>query len=92
MLITKPEVERRLLQRLRKKVTIYTQDLAADRSPDQDGMGKIDVDGVVGLYKHYIILLTKEVEVHICSSGVSHAADRLMDRLLPFATSRRLVR
>ena len=68
-LITKPEVERRLLQRLRKKATVYAQDLAADGSPNQDGMGKIDVDGVVELYEHYIIPLTKEVEVRFCSSG-----------------------
>lgn len=62
-LITKPEVERRLLQRLRKKASVYAQDLAADGSPNQDGTGKIDVDGVVELYEHYIIPLTKEVEV-----------------------------
>lgn len=62
-LITKPEVERRLLQRLRKKATVYAQDLAPDGSPNQDGPSKIDVDGVVELYEHYIIPLTKEVEV-----------------------------
>ena len=62
-LITKPEVERRLLQRLRKKATVYAQNIAADGSPNQDGIGKIDVDGVVELYEHYIIPLTKEVEV-----------------------------
>jgi len=66
-LITKPEVERRLLQRLRKKATVYAQDLAADGSPNQDGAGKIDVDGVAELYEHYIIPLTKEVEVCVCS-------------------------
>ncbi|KAF9781842.1 chorismate mutase [Thelephora terrestris] len=62
-LITKPEVERKLLQRLRKKATIYAQDVAADGSPNQDETYKIDVDGVVELYEHYIIPLTKEVEV-----------------------------
>jgi len=62
-LITKPEVEKKLLQRLRRKATVYAQDLAADGSPNQDGVGKIDVDGVVELYEHYIIPLTKEVEV-----------------------------
>jgi len=66
-LITKPEVERRLLQRLRKKATVYAQDLATDGSPNQDGMGKIDVDRVVELYEHCIIPLTKEVEVRVCS-------------------------
>jgi len=62
-LITKPEVERKLLQRLRKKATVYAQDVAADGTPNQDGTFKIDVDGVVELYEHYIIPLTKEVEV-----------------------------
>jgi len=62
-LITKPEVERKLLLRLRKKATIYAQDLAADGSPDQGGAGKIDVDGVVELYEYHIIPLTREVEV-----------------------------
>lgn len=56
-------MERKLLQRLRKKATVYAQDLAADGSPDQGGAGKIDVDGVVELYEHHIIPLTKEVEV-----------------------------
>ena len=64
-LITKPEVERKLLQRLRKKATVYAQDVAADGTPNQDGTFKIDVDGVVELYEHYIIPLTKEVEVHV---------------------------
>ena len=70
-LITKPEVERRLLQRLRRKATVYAQDLAADGSPNQDGVGKIDVGGVVELYEHYIIPLTKEVEVCVYSLGCS---------------------
>lgn len=75
-LITKPEVERRLLQRLRKKATIYAQDLAADGSPNQDGTCKIDVDGVVELYEHYIIPLTKEVEVSILFfRSYSHIAE-----------------
>jgi len=57
-------VERRLLQRLRKKATLYAQDLAPDGEPIKDsGSSKIDVDGVVELYEHYIIPLTKEVEV-----------------------------
>jgi len=64
-LITKPEVERKLLQRLRKKATLYAQDLAPDGEPMKNpgSGGKIDVDGVVELYEHYIIPLTKEVEV-----------------------------
>jgi len=61
-LITKPEVEKKLLQRLRKKATLYAQDIAPDGEPTGSG-SKVDVDGVVELYEHYIIPLTKEVEV-----------------------------
>ncbi|ETW81716.1 hypothetical protein HETIRDRAFT_318397 [Heterobasidion irregulare TC 32-1] len=67
-LITKPDVERRLLVRLRNKASLYAQDFASDGAPrplDPAGgaHGKIDVDGVVELYESYIIPLTKEVEV-----------------------------
>lgn len=75
-LITKPEVERRLLVRLAKKAATYAQDFAADGSqlPTTDGKAngssKIDVDGVVNLYESYIIPLTKEVEVSVHSPSV----------------------
>lgn len=73
-LITKPEVERRLLQRVRNKARLYGQEVDADGRPvplgDEGegaglsmGMGKIDVESVVALYEHHIIPLTKEVEV-----------------------------
>ena len=64
-LITKPEVECRLLIRLRKKAMLYAQDFASDGEPLPNGTskGKIDVDCVVDLYESYIIPLTKEVEV-----------------------------
>jgi chorismate mutase len=64
-LITKPEVERCLLVRLRKKAMLYAQDFASDGEPlpNGTGKGKIDVDCVVDLYESYIIPLTKEVEV-----------------------------
>jgi chorismate mutase len=58
-LIVKPEVERNLLLRLRKKAAVYAQ----DPTSDANGSEKIDVDGVVNLYESYIIPLTKEVEV-----------------------------
>ena len=60
-LITKPEVEQRLLLRLRKKAEIYAQDFAAEG--EASASTKIDVDGVVDLYESYIIPLTKEIEV-----------------------------
>lgn len=66
-LVTKPEVERKLLQRLRKKAAIYAQEFSADgdaiANSHLNGGAKIDVDGVVELYESYIIPLTKEVEV-----------------------------
>ena len=66
-LITKPEVERRLLQRLRKKAALYATNFTPDGEPalDDAAARKIDVDGVVELYEHYIIPLTKEVEVRL---------------------------
>jgi len=64
-LITKPEVERRLLQRLRGKAETYSQEFTPDGSPNglNGKSAKIEVDGVVELYESYIIPLTKEVEV-----------------------------
>ncbi|KAL5519796.1 hypothetical protein ACEPAG_1456 [Sanghuangporus baumii] len=77
-MITKPEVERRLLQRVRNKARLYGQEVDADGKPvvvqlsvdhstesgsGEGKIGKIDVEGVVELYEHYIIPLTKEVEV-----------------------------
>ncbi|KAG1751136.1 chorismate mutase [Suillus lakei] len=66
-LVTKPEVERKLLQRLRKKAATYAQEFSADgdaiANSHSNGSAKIDVDGVVELYESYIIPLTKEVEV-----------------------------
>ena len=64
-LITNPEVERRLLVRLRKKAMLYAQDFASDGEPlpNCSSKGKIDVDCVVDLYESYIIPLTKEIEV-----------------------------
>lgn len=78
-LITKPEVERRLLVRLRKKAAQYAVDFGPEGEPlpvvpakaaAAAGAGKVttrgkeDVEGVVEyLYENHIIPLTKEVEV-----------------------------
>ena len=65
-LITKPDVEKRLLLRLQKKAATYAQDIVDGDSKEVNGKAnKIDVDGVVDLYESYIIPLTKEVEVRI---------------------------
>jgi chorismate mutase len=61
-LITKPEVEKKLLLRLRKKADTYAQDFPPE---GMHGTSKIDVEGVVDLYENFIIPLTKEVEVSI---------------------------
>ena len=70
-LITNPEVESRLLVRLRKKAMLYAQDFASDGEPlpNCSSKGKIDVDCVVDLYESYIIPLTKEIKVrgHLAS-------------------------
>lgn len=69
-LITKPDVEKKLLLRLRKKAATYAQDIVDGDSKDVNSKAnKIDVDGVVDLYESYIIPLTKEVEVRDLWSG-----------------------
>ena len=102
-LITKPEVERKLLQRVRNKARVFGQDFGPDGQPltplmngngahDSDtsppspgglGSGKIDAEGVVELYEHYIIPLTKEVEVgerscHVYTSSADISCFRLI--------------
>ncbi|KIK99864.1 hypothetical protein PAXRUDRAFT_822316 [Paxillus rubicundulus Ve08.2h10] len=85
-LITKPEVERKLLLRLRKKAATYAQDF----NPDGDaiagshlnGSAKIDVDGVVELYENYIIPLTKEVEVDYLLHRLDGMTEEEIDTLV----------
>jgi chorismate mutase len=63
-LITKPEVEKKLLLRLQKKAATYAQDIVDGDSKDGNCMpNKIDVEGVVDLYESYIIPLTKEIVI-----------------------------
>ncbi|KAJ6559152.1 chorismate mutase [Mycena vulgaris] len=86
-LITKPEVERKLLQRLQKKAATYAQDFAPDGEfkRDADGnvdvTGKIDVDGVVELYESFIIPLTKEVEVDYLLNRLSGLSEEHIEKL-----------
>ncbi|KAF8843297.1 chorismate mutase [Paxillus ammoniavirescens] len=85
-LITKPEVERKLLLRLRKKAATYAQEF----NPDGDaiagshlnGSAKIDVDGVVELYESYIIPLTKEVEVDYLLHRLDGMTEDEIDKLV----------
>ncbi|KAJ3566827.1 hypothetical protein NP233_g6751 [Leucocoprinus birnbaumii] len=89
-LITKPEVERKLLVRLQKKVDTYSPDITADGdSPTVNGAngykkpngGKIDTDGVVELYESYIIPLTKEVEVDYLLRRLDGMDEEMIERL-----------
>jgi len=84
-LITKPEVERKLLQRLRKKAITYAQDFAPSGDTITDshlnGSGKVDVDGVVELYENYIIPLTKEVEVEYLLHRLDGLSEEEIDEL-----------
>lgn len=61
-LITKPAVEARLLVRLGNKARVYGGELDAEGRVVENEQ-KIDVDKVVGLYRDYVIPLTKDVEV-----------------------------
>ncbi|KAF8631072.1 hypothetical protein AX15_002674 [Amanita polypyramis BW_CC] len=84
-LITKPEVERKLLLRLWKKATTYAQDIVADSDLNgnaaPNGSSKIDVDGVVELYESYIIPLTKEVEVEYLLNRLDGLSQEEIDKL-----------
>ncbi|KAI8058069.1 chorismate mutase [Syncephalis plumigaleata] len=71
-LLTAPEVEARLLRRLRRKAFIYGQDITEDGTVVCDSNEatnnlkspiKINLDLVVELYEKFVIPLTKEVEV-----------------------------
>ncbi|KAK8191717.1 chorismate mutase [Phyllosticta capitalensis] len=57
--ITDAAVEKKVLERLRKKATNY----GADPENPTATPPKIDVEAVVTMYKDYVIPLTKEVEV-----------------------------
>ncbi|KAL2206470.1 chorismate mutase [Sarocladium strictum] len=70
--ITKPAVEKQVLERLRLKALTYGRDPSAPEGTESHA--KINVDAVVSMYRDFVIPLTKEVEV-----------EYLMQRLLPEA-------
>ncbi|PBK75088.1 chorismate mutase [Armillaria solidipes] len=85
-LITKPEVERKLLIRLQKKAETYAQDFASDGTTQLangsvNGASKIDVAGVVELYESFIIPITKEVEVDYLLQRLVGLSDAEIDML-----------
>ncbi|KAF8501109.1 chorismate mutase [Russula emetica] len=83
-LITNPEVERRLLVRLRKKAMLYAQDFASDGEPlpNCSSKGKIDVDCVVDLYESYIIPITKEIEVEYLLKRLDGLSQEEIEKLI----------
>jgi hypothetical protein len=72
-LITKPAVEAKLLVRLANKARVYGCEMDADgrviNNPD-GGRGKIDIEEVVGLYRDWVIPLTKDVEVSAAADEI----------------------
>ncbi|KAL7310032.1 chorismate mutase aro7 [Mucor circinelloides] len=75
-LLTNKAVEKKVLERLRRKALVYGQTL----DEEQEGTNKhlrIPVDVVVDLYKKWAIPLTKEVEVdYLIARGKEAAASR----------------
>ena len=57
--ITDPAVEQKVLERLRMKAEMY----GGDPNLNPDAPHKIDVEGVVAIYRDHVIPLTKVVEV-----------------------------
>jgi chorismate mutase len=77
-LLTHPEVEKKVLARVRAKSSAYGRDISeettsADASADRY---KVDPDAIMGIYRDYVIPLTKEVEV-----------DYLLQRLSPVSVA-----
>lgn len=62
-LITKPEVERQVLERVEKKAEQYNLDPQTSLRWSQKTQGKLNPAVVVDIYKHCIIPLTKKVEI-----------------------------
>ncbi|QRV77628.1 chorismate mutase [Ceratobasidium sp. AG-Ba] len=85
-LITKPEVEAALLERVRRKASIYGQELNPGGEPVSNAMGagkwKIDVEGVRDLYETWIIPLTKEVEVEYLLHRLDGLSQEEIDELM----------
>ncbi|CAE6456936.1 unnamed protein product [Rhizoctonia solani] len=85
-LITKPEVEATLLERVQRKTSIYAQELNPGGEPIKNSMGigkwKIDVECVRDLYENWIIPLTKEVEVEYLLHRLDGLSQDEIDELL----------
>ncbi|CAE6458639.1 unnamed protein product [Rhizoctonia solani] len=85
-LITKPEVEATLLDRVQRKTSIYAQELNPGGEPIKNSAGigkwKIDVECVRDLYENWIIPLTKEVEVEYLLHRLDGLSQDEIDELM----------
>lgn len=92
-LITVASVEKALLERLKKKVAFYGQDLGPDGLPVENPTLRIDPEHIYSLYSDHIIRVTKDVEVCI-AARFSWLAPVFYDPLgrLPIATSQWLLK
>ncbi|KAH7337022.1 chorismate mutase [Rhizoctonia solani] len=85
-LITKPEVEATLLDRVQRKTSIYAQELNPGGEPIKNSTGvgkwKIDVECVRDLYENWIIPLTKEVEVEYLLHRLDGLSQDEIDELM----------
>ena len=66
--ITDSKVEGRVLERLRAKAEMYGADpnfdfQAKGKGEGEEGLRKVSVEGVVAMYRDFVIPLTKVVEV-----------------------------
>ena len=80
-LITKPAVEAALLVRLGNKAKVYGGEMDASGRVVEGGGSKIDIEEVVGMYRDYVIPLTKDVEVGLVRMKSSSQVDYLIHRL-----------
>jgi len=82
-LITKPAVEKALLERLVKKAKTYGRDLGPTGEPVEGNTTmKIDAEGVRDLYESYIIPLTKEVEVDYLLQRLKGLSQEQIDAMM----------
>lgn len=83
-LITKPAVEAALLVRLAEKAKVYGQDMdrPGANPEEREKERKIEVETVVGIYRTFVIPLTKEVEVDYLLTRLEGVEKEKIDDML----------
>ena len=61
--IVNKKVELMILERMRRKVETFGQEVSADGTPSKSTAQKLNADAVVKLYEDFVIPVTKDVEV-----------------------------